>query len=526
MDTNTKNLLATIVESSDDAIVSKTLDGIITSWNKGAEKIFGYTAEEAVGRSILMIIPKDRQHEEAEILAKLRREEKIDHFETVRITKDGRLLDLSITVSPVRDNYGRVIGASKIARDISERKRFERELSAALEREQAARREAEEANRIKDEFIATISHELRTPLTAMLGWTRMLRTRNLDVAMAATALETIERNVKSQAQLIEDLLDISRITTGKLRLSLQPVDIESVIKAAADAVRPAAAAKNIKLQIIVGTAAVVNGDYERIQQILWNLLNNAIKYTPRGGKVQIELDRSQSHAEITVTDTGEGIKPEFLPYIFNRFTQADSSISRPHGGLGLGLAIVKHLTELHGGSVKAYSAGQGEGAIFTVTLPLMTDVSELDSLHPPVAQTFAQDISPFQRDLSDQRLLVVDDEADTLMLLQTILEQCGATVRTARCVEEAIEILEQWTPSILISDIGMPGRSGFELIKHLRAREADKGGNTPAIALTAYARIEDRVKVLAAGYQMHIPKPIEPEELITIVSGLTKLTSK
>jgi PAS domain S-box-containing protein len=523
MDLNTQYFLATIVESSDDAIISKTLDGIITSWNKGAEKIFGYKADEVIGKSIVILMPPNRENEEPGILEKLRRGEKIDHYETVRITKDGRLLDISITVSPVKDSKGNIIGASKIARDITEKKKAEREIRQFLEQEQDARREAEEANRIKDEFIATVSHELRTPLTAMLGWVRLLRTGELSPETANNALETIERNVKSQAQLIEDLLDVSRITTGKLRLILQPVDLGSVVKSATDAVRPAASAKNIKLQMILGDEAPVYGDYERLQQIIWNLLSNAIKFTPKGGKAQIEVNRVDSHIELTVTDTGEGIKAEFLPYIFNRFTQADSSISRPYGGLGLGLSIAKHIAELHGGTVKAFSEGEGKGATFTVILPVMAIKSEVEKVQLQKSNTANIKISNQNNELSGQKLLVVDDEPDTLVLIKAIFEQYGAEVEIAQSVDLAIEILEKWKPTILVSDISMPGRNGFDLIQYVRARSVEKGGNIPAVALTAFARVEDRVKVLSAGYQMHIPKPVEPTELVSIVTGLTKI---
>ena len=342
--------LAAIVESSDDAIISKDLQGIITSWNKGAEKLFGYTAAEAVGKPVTMLIPLQRIDEEPQILGKIRRGETVDHYETVRRRKDGTSLDISLTVSPIRDEAGNIIGASKIARDITERKRAEVEREQLLASEQEARRQAEEANRMKDEFLATVSHELRTPLNAILGWARLLSGRKLDSESTERGLKSIEQNAKAQAQLIEDLLDVSRIISGKFRLKAQPLEVAPVIEAAVDSVRPAAEAKGIRLQAILDPdAGPVSGDAGRLQQVVWNLLSNAIKFTPKGGRVQVRLIRINSHIELEVSDTGQGIAREFLPYVFDRFRQADGSYTRSHGGLGLGLSIVRHIIELHGG---------------------------------------------------------------------------------------------------------------------------------------------------------------------------------
>ena len=363
-------LLAGIVESSGDAIISKTLDGVIDSWNAGAESLFEYTAEEAIGKPVTLIIPPERVNEEEMILTRLRKGERVEPFETVRVSKTGRLIDISLTISPVRNQQGEVIGASKIARDITDRRMIEQERDLLLLQERYLRAEAEKAARLKDEFLATISHELRTPLNAILGWSTMLRQGPFDDLTAARGMEAIERNAKSQAQLIEDLLDVSRIISGNLRLDLKPIALSSVVKGAMDSVQLAADAKKIQLQLIIDSAADrVTGDPARLQQVAWNLLSNSIKFTPPGGRVTVKIDRVDSTTQMTVTDTGEGISPEFLPFVFDRFKQADGSTTRKHGGLGLGLAIARHFTELHGGTIEADSQGEGLGATFRIRLP-------------------------------------------------------------------------------------------------------------------------------------------------------------
>ena len=382
----TSRRLAAIVASSDDAIIGKDLNSIITSWNFGAERIFGYTADEMIGTSIMRLIPPDRQAEEREILARIRRGERFDHFETIRLAKDGRQLSVSITVSPIKDSAGHVVGASKVARDITERKKAEAALKKAaeeaeaanrerlqlLDSERAARSQAERASRMKDEFLATLSHELRTPLNAVLGWAHILRTGKPKVDELKQGLDTIERNARAQAQIIEDLLDMSRIISGKVRLDVEQIDLPAVLNESIDTVRATAEAKGIRLQSLVDPrAGPISGDPDRLQQVFWNLLNNAIKFTPKGGQVQVLLERVNSHIEVSVIDTGEGIAPEFLPYVFDRFQQGDASTTRRHGGLGLGLAIVKQLVELHGGYVRVKSGGIGKGTTFTVHLPLI-----------------------------------------------------------------------------------------------------------------------------------------------------------
>lgn len=423
---------------------------------------------------------------------------------------------------PIQNDTGEVYRIAGIAEDITERKQVEQEREQLLAREKAARTQAEIANRTKDEFLSILSHELRTPLNAILGWTQMLRSRyNLDAAITARALETIERNAKGQATLIEDLLDISRIITGKLRLSVCPVNLVSVIEAAIDTVRPAAEAKSIRLQPILDpTASPVSGDPDRLQQIIWNLLANAIKFTPKGGRVQVRLERINSHVEVVVSDTGQGISPDFLPYVFDRFQQEDSSVTRKHGGLGLGLSIVRHLTELHGGTVKVYSPGEGLGATFMVELPLsvLQNPGNPERLHPATDMELPCEHLP---KLNGLHILVVDDEADARDLLVTILTECGAEATAVSSVQAAIAILENLQPDLLVSDIGMPGENGYDLIRQIRALDAEQGGHIPAVALTAYARVEDRTRALAAGFQMHIAKPVNLTEFVTVIASLT-----
>jgi PAS domain S-box-containing protein len=829
--------LAALIESADDAIISKTLESIITSWNQGAERIFGYTADEVIGKPITILIPEGHEDEEPAILARLRAGQRIEHYETVRIRKDGRLVEISLTVSPIRGPDGQIVGASKIARDITEQRQSRKALDEASERlklalaashlgdwswdaktdivdmsetgarifgippgphitwtqmrellheddraraksaveealanhvdydaeyrvrqnnhsevwisakgrgiygdngevvgmlgfvqdisdrktteatlreqadalrtlnevgqiisaeldlhntvqavtdaataltgarfgsffynvlneegasymlytlagvpreafehfpmpratdlfgptfrgegvvriddvkldprygqnspyygmpeghlpvtsylavpvvsrsgevmgglffghpdpgvfsqrdeltvyglasqaaiamdnarlyeaakrakveaEQAAAqnerlyRQAEESGRLKEEFLATISHELRTPLSAILGWARMLRLGQLSPEDSIKALDTIERNARAQAQLVDDLLDVSRIITGKLRMDVRPADPNSFIDSAVEAVRPAAEAKGLRVQKVMDTGDIsIPGDPTRLQQVVWNLLSNAIKFTPRGGRVQIRSERVNSHLEIVVSDTGMGIPPDFLPHVFDRFRQADQKTSRQHGGMGLGLAIVRHLVELHGGTVSAASAGEGKGATFTVMLPI-TPVYQVDSsggrVHPAARDLMPPDDSTDR--LDGLRILVVDDEADTRELLKQGLEYCGAKVRAAGSAAEAIDAIVAMVPDILISDIGMPGIDGYDLIRQVRGLPSNKGGRVAAIALTAYTRIEDRLQALRAGYDMHVPKPVELTELVAVAASVARRSS-
>ncbi|HEX6862480.1 MAG TPA: response regulator [Thermoanaerobaculia bacterium] len=398
------------------------------------------------------------------------------------------------------------------------------ELSLAMLREQEARKQAEEANRIKDEFLATLSHELRTPLNAILGWAQVLRTGKVDEATTARALEAVERNARAQAQLISDLLDVSRIITGKLRLELRPVEIPRIIDAALDSVRPAADAKGIRIRLTLDRGVgPLAGDPDRLQQVIWNLLSNAIKFTPQEGSVEVRLGQRDGQAEIAVQDTGAGIRPDFLPYVFDRFRQAESSTTRQYGGLGLGLSIVRHMVELHGGTVRVESPGEGQGSTFTVRLPSRLGVEgEMAGTLTERRQRPAEDVPDLvsSRILTGLRVLVMDDEADTRDLLVTALEQCGAQVTAVPNVPAALASLDIGLPDVLLSDIGVPGEDGYSLIRKLRARSAELGGNVPAAALTAYARSEDRIRALSAGFQAHLAKPIDPAEVVATIAAL------
>ena len=385
------------------------------------------------------------------------------------------------------------------------------------ERQQAARAEAETANAMKDEFLATLSHELRTPLNAVLGWARMLRTGAVDEPTAKRALEVIERNAVAQLQLIEDLLDVSRIITGKLRLDVQAVEPGRVVEAALDAVRPAAEAKGIRLQPVLDPrAGPVSGDPDRLQQIAWNLLSNAIKFTPRGGRVQVRVARVNSHVEIVVTDSGQGITAEVLPHVFERLRQGDSSSQRSHGGLGLGLALVRQLVELHGGSVEAASPGTDQGATFTVRLPVMLHAEGSAPALTPLPRVTPELTAP----LKGLRLLVVDDDADALDLFVTLLRHAGADVRTAGSVAEGLAALRAWEADVVVSDIEMPGENGYVLIRALRGGAVPHGDRLPAVAVTAYGGVAERVKILSAGFDAYVPKPVEPDELAAVIARL------
>ena len=812
-------MLAAIVESSDDAIISKDLNGVITTWNRGAQEVFGYTAEEAIGQPVTMLMPPERVNEEPGILERIRSGNKVDHYETVRRRKDGTLLDVSLTVSPIKDSEGRIVGASKIARDITAQKRIERvvleseekfytlaesvphmvwmaepdgtvfwfnqawyeytgtshdemfgwgwrnaidpefrsevervwkesletgspfemeypilgrngesrwfltrgnpaitqsgqiirwfgtntdiheqrridrrnrfileldervrpldrpeeivlelasllgqhlgvdrcayaeveedenhfyipgdytrdeetisivgryamsqfgdevlrlmranqpfvvddisndprlsetdreayeltqiqavicvplhkngrfvscmavhqrvprkwaveevelvafvanrfwesierarlvkTLHEAVAREQEARTVAERSNRVKDEFLATVSHELRTPLNTILGWASLLRSGRLSDPAKVKAYETLYNSSRVQAQLIDDLLDVSRIITGKLRLEVQTVDLASLIDSAVESVRPAAEAKEIRIQVITDPhAGPVSGDPGRLQQVMWNLLSNAVKYTPKRGRVYVKLEQVNSHVEVSVADTGIGIDPTFLPRIFERFTQWEPAPNKGRAGLGLGLSIVQHLVEMHGGTVKAESEGVGHGSTFTVALPRLPlrpqrNTEQLRE-HPGASSAFVSlDAAP---NLTGLRVLVVDDEPEARILIQEVLELCGAKAEECGTAEEAYERLLAIKYDILVSDIGMPEEDGYSLIERVRALPAEKGGGIPAVALTAYARVEDRVRALKAGFQAHLPKPIEPVELAAVVASQTGRT--
>jgi signal transduction histidine kinase/CheY-like chemotaxis protein len=411
--------------------------------------------------------------------------------------------------------------------DITSRKRAEAEREQLLASERIARAEAERANRTKDEFLATLSHELRTPLNAIMGWAAILRS-NPDPEELLEGVEVIERNARAQTKIIEDLLDMSRIISGKVRLDVQRVELGDIVQAAVETVRPTAAAKGVRIQTVIDPrASAVSGDPNRLQQVFWNLLSNAVKFTPRGGRVHVVVERINSHLEVSISDTGEGIRPEFLPHVFDRFRQDDPSTTRHHGGLGLGLAIVKQLVELHGGSVRAKSEGRGLGTTFTVTLPLtpvQADHAHADQRQHPGSEDVAMFNALPNLHVGGVKVLVVDDEPDARALVARLLEGLGATVRTVGSAHEAMDALQTEVPNVLVSDIGMPGEDGYSLIRRIRSLDAANGGNVPAIALTAYARAEDRMKAVLAGFQMHLVKPVEGAELVTMVASLAGRT--
>jgi len=401
----------------------------------------------------------------------------------------------------------------------------EAERNDLLRKERAARQTAETADQAKEEFLAVLSHELRTPLNAVYGWARLLQGGELrDEALVTRAMDAIVRNSDVQVQLIDDLLDLSRITSGKMRLDVRRVDLEDVVQAALDVVRPAADAKALQLETVVNgpRPGLVTGDPSRLQQVVWNLLSNAVKFTPRGGRVELLLRRVSSQVEIVISDTGQGIAPEMLPHVFERFRQADSSSTRKHGGLGLGLALVKHLVDLHGGDVVAHSPGKGKGATFTVTLPISAAEIPAGSAGRPSPSASSANIEPLPAvvRLDDLRVLVVDDDEDAVRLAEAILLGAGAQVQSCLTAAEALALLRQWRPDVLVSDIEMPVEDGYSLIRKVRALAAEQGGHTPAIALTAYGRAQDRQRTLAAGYSMHVPKPVDPGELTAIIASV------
>jgi PAS domain S-box-containing protein len=678
--------LKAVVESSDDAIITKDLNSIITSWNPAAERMFGYTDADAIGQSIRILIPEELQHEEDLVMSRIRAGENIDHYETVRQRRDGTRLTISLTVSPIRNDKGDVVGASKVARDITERSRLIAAASeqavnteklgevgavvaSTLDREAIVQKvtdiateltraefgaffynvtdpvsgdafmlytlsgapreafahfphprataifaptfhgegpvrledvttdprygrsapyhgmppghlavrsylavpvkgvngstlggllfghsqvgmfseqherlalgvaswasvalenarlyaEAQAANRTKDEFLAVLSHELRTPLNAIVGYSRLLRGGILTAEKATRGLETLERNATWLTQIVEDVLDVSRIVAGKIRLDVQPVELPLIIDNAVATVQPAADAKGVRVQTIVDpSVAPVSGDPGRLQQVVWNLVSNAVKFTPKKGRVQVRLERVNSHIEICVSDTGMGIRPDFLPYVFERFRQAEAGTTRKSGGLGLGLAIVRHIVEMHGGTVEASSAGEGQGATFRVRLPVMI-------VHPKAVETRREHPQTERRqpltglsDLTGIRVLAIDDEEDALTLLRVVLESAGAEVTTFNSPLVALERVAEVRPDVLVIDLGMPEIDGFEMIRRIRKSTDATVRRVPAAALTAFARSEDRTKALKCGFEMHLAKPVDPGELVASVATLAR----
>jgi PAS domain S-box-containing protein len=516
--------LAFHVESSPLAVVEWDSDFRVSRWSESAERLFGWKADDVIGKHVnewrfvfaddvdAVALVTNRQREGVEVQGIQRNR---------NYTREGSVLYCEWYNSVLRDDRGKLVSVLSLVLDVTARQSAEEERAASLVRERDARRHAEEADRLKDEFLATLSHELRTPLTSILGWASMIRNGEVEGSNAARAIETIERNARSQARLIDDLLDVSRIITGNLRLDLHPLNLAPIVEAALDALRPTADVKGIQLHTrFIPGDCLVKGDTNRLRQVIWNLLSNAIKFTQRGGSVNIELTCVESTACLTVRDTGEGISAEFLPYVFDRFRQAEGSISRKQGGLGLGLAVVRHLVELHGGTIGAESEGLGHGSVFRVDLPLAQERRD-----PARAEERKREVERRRSRSGVVRLdgvhvLLVEDDDDSRKLLGTMLKRYGATVTSTKSAAEAFRVFDNELPDVLISDIGMPDEDGYELIRKLRSATPDKGGLTPAIALTGYASRKDRERALTAGYQKHMAKPIEQADMIAAIAAL------
>jgi len=511
---------AEMLDLAHDAIFAWELDGAISFWNRAAEEIYGYAREEAVGRV---------SHELLETEAA----EGIDAFvDSVRLsgrwkgelrhrTKDGREILVESRMTLAKRNGQRLVLETN--RDITERKRAEQERERLLESENAARREAEHANRAKDEFLALLSHELRTPLTPMLGWIRMLRRRQVRPEDYDSALEKIERSVESEIKLVSDLLDVSRIIIGKMTLNLRTLDFSGLVRVAVEMARSSAEAGGIELVVETGKdEALVSGDPDRLQQVVLNLVSNAIKFTPPCGRVEARLERAGAHLELIVKDTGQGISPEFLPHVFERFRQADSSVARVHGGLGLGLSITRRLVELHDGSIHAESEGEGRGSTFTVKLPLAVNHCEPFASARQISTSYGRVREFDSVKLEGARILMVDDDADTRDMMKIMLEQFGADVVTAASAGEALSKFQPGRYDAMLADIGMAEVDGYELISRVRALGPEKGGDVPAIAITAYAGKEDRHRAITSGFQYHLSKPVEPGELVGAIATLIR----
>jgi PAS domain S-box-containing protein len=507
--------------------------GHVATWNPGARKTKGYEASEIIGRHFsAFYTPEDRQRGKPEqVLETVRREGRFEE-EGWRVRKDGTRFWANIVINMLRNEQGQAVGFAKVTRDLTTRRAAE-ETARELAREQAARavaesmaRKAEEANRIKDEFLATVSHELRTPLNAIVGWSSILRQRQLDPAVSR-AIEIIERNAHAQVKIIEDILDVSRIITGKLRIDPRPTDLISITNQAIEVVRHSASAKQIIVDFPQSTEECsFVGDPERVQQVVWNLLSNAIKFTSSGGSVHIDVQRTDAGVTLSVTDTGLGIDPDFLPYLFERFKQGDSSTTRRFGGLGLGLAIVRHIAELHGGSVSASSAGRGHGSTISVTFPLRAVAPQAEVAAPAIAPLPPLERGPLDAVLNRVRVLLVEDDADARELVGAILVEAGAVVKSVSSASAAIEALSGFRPQLLVSDIAMPDEDGYSLIRRIRALDAAHGGAIPSLALTAYTRTEDRTKALAAGFTTHIGKPVNPKDLIAALGNLAAFVGR
>ncbi len=489
--------LAAIIDSSDDAIVSKTLKGVITSWNPAAEKLFGYTAAEAIGRSITMIIPPERLFEEAEVIRKIQLGERIDHFETIRVAKDGRLLEISITVSPVRGKDGRIIGASKIARDISDRKRIERERDAALLASQ-------ESNRSKDVFLAMLGHELRNPLNAITTGIRLLNEVGSAEPRAVRAREIISRQTNNLTKLVNDMLDVGRVVTGKIDLDLESFDLGAAVQLAVSVLSGGGSVATHVLETEIASVGV-HADRVRVEQIVENLLSNALKYTPAGGWIRIAVRQQGDSAVLEVTDSGVGMSPELSHRVFDLFVQGESKLERSYGGLGLGLTLVRRLAELHGGSAEAFSEGPGHGSRFVVRLPAQPPA------RPAIVAARAKPATANSR-----RVLIVEDNADAREMLRDVLVHAGHEVFEAETGLEGVQSALHLRPDVTLVDIGLPLLDGYEVARRIRAEP--KGRDLLLIALTGYGSTSDQTRALEAGFDHHLTKPVDFDELYRLLA--------
>lgn len=516
-----------LVENVQDySIIMLDAAGRVSYWNTGTERLYGYRAEEIIGRPTACFYPQEgREAGKPEELLHAARLHGHSRDEGWRVRKDGSRFWANVTVTALHDPQGKLLGFSKIVHDLSDRKRAEEERALLLKNAQEARRESEQANQMKDQFLAVLSHELRTPLNAITGWAHMLQAGGMDEESQAKAAEAINRNALLQARLISDLLDVSRIISGKLRLDLKPVDFGAVVRAAVDTIRPAAEAKSIEIGVEHGgTAATLGGDAFRLQQVVWNLLSNATKFAPKHGNVQVSYGVVNSHLELAVQDDGPGIRPDFIPHIFEPFRQEDASSTRAHQGLGLGLAIVRNLVQLHGGFVQAMNREDRCGARFKVHLPLNGTASEQEgkALNSDPCRSEDDDWLRLGSALRSTRILVVDDEPDAREVVSLILERCGAKVRVASSAPAALEIVQEHLPEVLVADIEMPGEDGYSLIRRIRSLPDNIGGRIRAIALTAHAGAHDLPRLLSAGFERHVPKPLQPRELIQAIASLTQ----
>ncbi len=489
--------LASIVESSDDAIISKDLKSTILSWNAGAERLFGYTAEEAIGRPVTMLMPPDRTDEEAGILSRIQRGERIDHYETIRRRKDGKLLDISLSVSPIRNQDGVIVGASKIARDITDRKRAERALL--------------EADRQKNEFLATLAHELRNPLAPIRNSLHIMRLTRGDMAMVDRVQGMLERQVSHMVRLVDDLLEISRVTMGKIDLRMESVDIEAVVTSAIETARPLIDAANHHLTITLPDhPLVVDGDAVRLSQVVSNLLNNAAKYTHPGGNIWITVTQPGDHVEISVRDDGIGITEDQLPRVLDMFTRTDRGKEHSQEGLGIGLALAKRLTEMHGGRIVVKSGGPDRGSEFIVCLPV--------SVRPPLDAADDAMLNPLRAVAPRARILVVDDNQDAASSLATLLSLLGCEVAVANDGGTALALFQSFRPTLALLDLGMPGMSGYDVARQVRAMPQHAA--VTLVALTGWGQEEDRRRTREAGFDHHLVKPVDLDALQLLLADL------